>query len=1179
MSRYGLPDWYLNPNYKVPAERIKGQIPWDKWARDLSKDGRMNHVQCLIHKVNVYNSRGLVVVPLQGKRAFTLDYTNKSKEEHAIDFEKVFKDYIAGRVKWTDEEILNESLPYDENAPAKVITGPQYLNIGCVAGPSNKLILDVDSKKGKPGLETFKNLLESANIKSLATLYVNSGSNDSAGHYWLEMPQDIDPDSLSSGYGGLDIMRGGRQVVTPYSIHPSGRSYLPIDSNGKQIPLNADNFGIKGIARAPDSLINVLLKDNTQKSKREQKEKNYERLNREEPCSITPDALTDLLGSIHPEWRSNHSPDDKLKLAWAIRYLLPTDEGYKIGCDFWKNQARAGGEKGKVWDRFNDVFHGKDYDRGISPTKGYIFNCVKWSPHTRGPNTTITIEDEPRDEPSDEPSDEDEPVTTQQKKLEEWEVKYSNNDIKQWDISYNQQYCRSLDFPRGSSGDKNTILLMAPPGSGKTTQLIAYAKKLYQECTNQLIPFILRIITPRISHGFNMASAFRVEFPDLCIYKTELGDLDRFDELIITPDSLHRLQPRSPTLTIMDECETIITQFLSSTMKKTRHWVVGVYEELMKRSKYVILADAFPSQMSLDNAQALRGADKVLTIRNMKNPIQRTAFKCPTKETLYATLIEKVKAGERHFVNSMSESDAEHLYEILIKEFPEKEIGIITGERAKRKGIDKLIEEYSNINEEWVKFDVLIVTNTITIGMDMTVQHFHGNFVILTPVGSGLIRDLAQAMCRPRNYINNTLYYWIDKRRTTPQYGLTIPAIKMALKEDADKVNEQHKKFGALVGFDDRKLSDSDGIPEWLQNIRIYAYWERTMTGSRPKLVYKQYLRRMNYVEGEKVDEETINCDEKKPKIVKPIDSIELGSYYPESMYNTIVETPYRVAKSEYNAGKINEEQYKYMLLKIYELERTYLRNKARRGDLKEDEYLALEKYYFFDRVNEEHQNQKIWTLWTGPRSDTIRSHYYIAKEIEEIIKTQPDASPLTIEERYNAYAFKTEYYYTLNSRAINTRKWAIELLKILRTKDSQNISLTSLKTGVDISIDSFNQLATFIEDKKDLIKKELGKEAKKKKIDLKGAKDLEDNEEEPVIDGVNVLDVAEMNDEAGEKLRLTNMIFRTCLGVVIKRKQTSKRVTVYDKTSKKKLQKRVFTTVGYTIPRLSQFEWLPNKE
>lgn len=92
-------------------------------------------------------------------------------------------------------------------------------NYGVVAG--SRLIIDVDCKKGAPGLESFRKLTTDSGLErgwESETFVVKTGTGGA--HIYLNMPAGRDIRKHHPDYPGLEFLHGPFYAVGPESIHP-----------------------------------------------------------------------------------------------------------------------------------------------------------------------------------------------------------------------------------------------------------------------------------------------------------------------------------------------------------------------------------------------------------------------------------------------------------------------------------------------------------------------------------------------------------------------------------------------------------------------------------------------------------------------------------------------------------------------------------------------------------------------------------------------------------------------------------------------------------------------------------------------------------------------------------------------------------------------------------------------
>jgi hypothetical protein len=442
----------------------------------------------------------------------------------------------------------------------------------------------------------------------------------------------------------------------------------------------------------------------------------------------------------------------------------------------------------------------------------------------------------------------------------------------------------------------------------------------------------------------------------------------------------------------------------------------------------------------------------------------------------------------------MSELCAEQMYDTLVKEFPNKRFRLYTGSKNRKEKMKDLLEEWSNVDGEWIKYDGVISTLTMSIGVDFKPLWFHCNIVQVSPMGSGLIRDLFQAMHRVRNYIDDEMYYFIDKRRGSAKYGYSISAIEKALEEERKTLTSDKLRYDQMMDVPERLLCNGDGIPKWLQTVRISGEYERTMTECNPELVFKQFMNMCNYKEQNPPEED--DDDATKPKVVErkvatlpELDDVKLGTIYDielstiydidlGSIYDTDNDTyvdirTFKDLELRLKKEEIEIDEFYRLATIIFKHEAYYISCKKRDGNASEAELLVLEKHSFRTYIDQLHPDvNKLWKLWIAPNSSNFRNEFFTNLDIALAIKNKGDRDDPEL--LFKVKLYDLENYYTLAGRRILSRKWATNLMSKLRTVDDYAVSLEDLTKGVSISVDSVIALSKYISENETLIRKEM---------------------------------------------------------------------------------------------------------
>ena len=121
--------------------------------------------------------------------------------------------------------------------------------------------------------------------------------------------------------------------------------------------------------------------------------------------------------------------------------------------------------------------------------------------------------------------------------------------------------------------------------------------------------------------------------------------------LVIQLESLHKIDKNSFDVIILDECESILKQFSSTTMKKPIDVFNTLQAQISCASK-VIFADAFFSNRSLNYVKSFD--EKITFIKNNTAPDVRDAVEI---ENINENIVQSCKDGNNNYcvINSKEE--------------------------------------------------------------------------------------------------------------------------------------------------------------------------------------------------------------------------------------------------------------------------------------------------------------------------------------------------------------------------------------------------------------------------------------------------------------------------------------------------------------------------------------------
>lgn len=113
--------------------------------------------------------------------------------------------------------------------PDPTLSAEDFPNNYGVVAKDNFLVIDVDSRNFKDGIDSLAKLLADIGFEELNTYTIKTGGNSATGgefHFYLKKPPEIKLRCKLDAYPGIEIKSEGACLVGPGSIHPdTGRLY------------------------------------------------------------------------------------------------------------------------------------------------------------------------------------------------------------------------------------------------------------------------------------------------------------------------------------------------------------------------------------------------------------------------------------------------------------------------------------------------------------------------------------------------------------------------------------------------------------------------------------------------------------------------------------------------------------------------------------------------------------------------------------------------------------------------------------------------------------------------------------------------------------------------------------------------------------------------------------------
>ena len=389
----------------------------------------------------------------------------------------------------------------------------------------------------------------------------------------------------------------------------------------------------------------------------------------------------------------------------------------------------------------------------------------------------------------------------------------------------------------------NTLIIQSDLGTGKSYQIEKLCKKYKNHYKRKLI------ITSRVSYSTSILNRYNESGLDFKYYKNE-KDVSKCDNLVIQLESLWKIMANGKVLSfdliILDECESVFNQFSSSTflnnMNKLKN--IDTFKYLTNNAKQVIFMDAFITKRTIETIRTFRPNDKIKMINNkyrngglIFNELKMDED--TNEEVIAKNIYNRLEKGEKIY-GFISSIKSIKFIEDWINEKSNGKYKVKTyhGETEKK---DKIIND---ANIEWIKYDVVLTTSTITIGIDFkpSTPYFDCSFFLGNDMSCS-IRDCLQALYRVRDLKSKNVYYLLKEKEKS--MSLNYNANKKDFNNTFDKSLELMKNNKSLEELNDIVSENNDR--KWILDILSWNILEANMNKSFYKECFKYFCMIQNY--------------------------------------------------------------------------------------------------------------------------------------------------------------------------------------------------------------------------------------------------------------------------------------------------------------------------------------------
>lgn len=447
-------------------------------------------------------------------------------------------------------------------------------------------------------------------------------------------------------------------------------------------------------------------------------------------------------------------------------------------------------------------------------------------------------------------------------------------------------------------------------GTGKTTTCVAYIDDLLKaEKTSFLI------MSPRRSYAEAITSEYNRRLQNLNGAKVKCymhEDIDADSEspyVVCSPQSMFRLDSVTFDTVIIDECESVLNEFVSSTMKirgfsNAILQSVRNFEYIIKKAKKVVMCDAFISMRTIRFCNTLGNHETIHFEQNLQPCVPRKAFELTSKTMFHQQLDISLTSGNNVVAYVDSKKEIKDLYTYC--EVPDDHVFVHADADKKSKNTVK------HVNEEWRK-KLLAYNSCITVGIDFNQEHYDELFMFCS-IYCGIIRDNFQSSMRVRHLRKNNMYYYLmDKKGCIKDRLPQMSTFSEAQEYVQAKRNEvlAHSQYVGIqhdveVG-QQQMVTDYSQLwrkpPQWLSDLYAWQVFEKSVNQHNYNNLFQHYLRINNYTIVKGTEEHKETTPSSTEVEVPNYDDIDIPENFvafdPEKSADTLHQI--RSAKWQYN--------------------------------------------------------------------------------------------------------------------------------------------------------------------------------------------------------------------------------------------------------------------------------------
>ena len=389
-----------------------------------------------------------------------------------------------------------------------------------------------------------------------------------------------------------------------------------------------------------------------------------------------------------------------------------------------------------------------------------------------------------------------------------WEA-YDKHENMRDNVKYDEVYEMNNGYKPYPMTEKRLICVRGNPGTGKTEQTEREVRKIVEDPKNTQKRFVMISYSRQLcleyyrifkKHGFKL-------------YSKE-SDLDSVDKLIVCLDSLHKIQHTTFDYVIIDEATSVLKHFQSSVMKYPTAVSIKL-KQIVQKSFHILLIDANIHRRSVRNViQWIEKQNDVKAYWIHNTYVRETNRKVymrkeKSKKKTIAFIINKLQEGKRVVVPCSSKDFAESLRQAIIVSCPLIKVKKYDSDTSSSssssssKSSEEEEHEFFDVNKEWLLYDCIIYTPSISAGVSFTMKHFHlcvGVFESSEQFAD--VDTCYQQLFRVRQLMDGDMYIFLRNIHTYKNLPITDRAVESALENNLTKVLNFHQSLMTNFAYD-----------------------------------------------------------------------------------------------------------------------------------------------------------------------------------------------------------------------------------------------------------------------------------------------------------------------------------------------------------------------------------------